>query len=123
MSDFLSGLVGKVESALGTSLSGAVQQQLQSLLQPGTLENILSKADDAGLGDKVRSWIGHGENLPATPDEIREILGSSTVHDLVARTGLPADAVLTAVAHFLPAAVDKTTPDGTLPAQAPTKDA
>lgn len=123
MADFFSGLVEKVEGALGGTLSGAVQQQLQSLVQPATLESLLTKADQAGLGDKVRSWIGHGDNLPATPDEIRDILGSSTVHDLVARTGLPADAVLTAVAHFLPAAVDKTTPEGTLPAQAPTKDA
>ncbi|MFT8475377.1 MAG: YidB family protein [Acetobacter orientalis] len=122
MADFLSGLVGKVESALGGSLSGVMQQQLQNLLQPETLQNILAKADQAGLGDKVRSWIGHGENLPATPDEIRDILGSSTVHDLVARTGLPADAVLTAVAHFLPTAVDKTTPQGTLPEQAPAKE-
>lgn len=123
MADFLSGLVEKVEGALGGSLSGALQQQLQNLLQPATLQTILSKADEAGLGDKVRSWIGHGDNLPATPDEIRDILGSSTVHDLVARTGLPADTVLTAVAHFLPTAVDKTTPAGELPAQPANKEA
>ncbi|CEF39714.1 hypothetical protein ASN_275 [Acetobacter senegalensis] len=119
MSDFLSNLVGKVESALGVDLQGALQQQLQKLLQPENLQAILAQADQAGLGDKVRSWVGHGENLPATTDEIREILGSSVVHDLVARTGLPADTVLTTLSHYLPEAVDKTTPAGEVPAAAP----
>lgn len=115
MSDFIQNLIGKVEGALGVNLQGEMQQQLQKLLQPETLQNILTQADQAGLGDKVRSWISQGTNVPATADEIREMLGSSTVHDLVQRTGLPADAVLTTLAHFLPQAVDKQTPDGTLP--------
>ncbi|WP_215753478.1 YidB family protein [Acetobacter sp. P5B1] len=118
MSDFIQNLVGKVEGALGVSLQGEMQQQLQKLLQPDTLQSILTQADQAGLGDKVRSWISQGSNVPATADEIRDILGSSTVHDLVQRTGLPADAVLTTLAHFLPQAVDKKTPEGTLPAPA-----
>ncbi len=67
------------------------------------------------LGDKVRSWVSQGGNVPATPDEIQTILGSDIVHNLIAKTGLPADTVLTALAHFLPAAVDKQTPQGTLP--------
>ncbi|MCG0994059.1 YidB family protein [Acetobacter indonesiensis] len=123
MSDFLSNLVGKVESALGVDLQGALQQQLQKLLQPENLQAILAQADQAGLGDKVRSWIGHGDNVPATTDEIRDILGSDIVHNLVARTGLPADTILSTLAHYLPEAVDKTTPAGELPAATPTKEA
>lgn len=123
MSDFIQNLVGKVEGALGVDLQGGVQEQLQKLLQPETLQNILTQADQAGLGDKVRSWIGQGSNVPATADEIRNILGNSTVHDLVERTGLPVDAVLGALAHFLPDAVDKNTPEGTLPSAGPTREA
>lgn len=118
MSDFIQNIIGKVEGALGVSLQGEMQQQLQKLIQPETLQAILTQADQAGLGDKVRSWISQGSNVPATADEIRDILGSSTVHDLVQRTGLPADAVLTTLAHFLPEAVDKKTPDGSLPTTA-----
>ncbi|ASC04614.1 hypothetical protein WSS15_02340 [Acetobacter pasteurianus] len=124
MSDFLQNILGKVESALGVDVQGALQQQLQSLLQPQNLEALLTRADQAGLGDKVRSWVSQGGNVPATPDEIRTILGSDMVHNLIEKTGLPADTVLTALAHFLPAAVDKQTPQGVLPeAGAETKQA
>ncbi|MBS0960021.1 MULTISPECIES: YidB family protein [Acetobacter] len=114
MSGFLANLVNKVESTIGSSLSGVMQQQLQSFLQPEMIAKIQAKADECGLGDKVRSWIGQGDNLPVTADEIREMLGSETLHNLVDRSGLPADAVLGALAQFLPEAVHKATPDGTI---------
>ncbi len=49
MSDFLQNILGKVESALGVDVQGALQQQLQSLLQPQNLEALLARADQAGL--------------------------------------------------------------------------
>lgn len=116
MSDFFQNIVGKVESVLGGDVQSIVKQQLQSLTQPQTIQSLLDRADQAGLGDKVRSWVSQSGNVPATPDEIRAILGSDAVHDLVAKTGLPADAVVGALVHFLPDAVDKHTPDGVLPA-------
>lgn len=105
-------LVGKVSSALGVDLHEKLGEQIQSLLQPAMIQTIVSKADEAGLGDKVRSWIGNGENLPVSPDEIRQILGNSEVQALVSRTGLPAETLLPALTHFLPQAVDKKTPEG-----------
>ncbi|MFT8418248.1 MAG: YidB family protein [Acetobacter sp.] len=123
MSDFFQNIVGKVESVLGGDVQTIVKQQLQSLTQPQTLQSLLDRADQAGLGDKVRSWISQSGNVPATPDEIRSILGSSAVHDLVEKTGLPADAVVTALVHFLPDAVDQHTPNGVLPTTDSTKSA
>lgn len=123
MSDFFQNIVGKVESVLGGDVQTIVKQQLQSLTQPQTIQALLDRADQAGLGDKVRSWISQSGNVPATPDEIRSILGSGAVHDLVEKTGLPADAVVTALVHFLPDAVDKHTPDGVLPTTDATKNA
>ncbi|NHN87776.1 DUF937 domain-containing protein [Acetobacter sp. LMG 1627] len=109
---FFDSLVDKVGNAIGMDLHAKLGEQLQTLLQPDTIQAIVSKADEAGLGDKVRSWVGKGENLPVTPDEIRNILGNSEVQQLVAKTGLPADTLLPALAHFLPAAIDKKTPEG-----------
>ncbi|MFT8897318.1 MAG: YidB family protein [Acetobacter sp.] len=105
-------LVDKVSSALGVDLHEKLSGQIQTLLQPEMIQNIVAKADEAGLGDKVRSWIGKGDNLPVTPDEIRQILGNSEVQALVSRTGLPAETLLPALSHFLPQAVDKKTPEG-----------
>jgi uncharacterized protein YidB (DUF937 family) len=109
---FLDTLVSKISSTIGIDLQGKLTEQLQSLLQPETIQALVTKADETGLGDKVRSWIGQGENLPVTPDELRQLLGNSEVENLVAKTGLPADALLTALTHFLPAAVDHKTPTG-----------
>ena len=115
MSDFFQNIVGKVGSALGVDVQTFVQQQVQSLLQPQSIQALVDRAEQAGLGDKVRSWVSQNSNLPVTPDEIRTILGSDVVHDMVQKTGPPADGVLTALAHCLPAAVAGKTPDGVLP--------
>ncbi|MCH4092689.1 YidB family protein [Acetobacter sp.] len=105
-------LVGKVSSALGVDLHEKLAEQIQSLLQPEMIQTLVAKADEAGLGDKVRSWIGKGDNLPVSPDEIRNILGSAQVQALVSKTGLPAETLLPALSHFLPQAVDQKTPEG-----------
>lgn len=105
-------IVDRVGNAMGMDLHAKLNDQLQSLLQPATIQALVAKADDAGLGDKVRSWVGNGENLPITPDELRQVLGNSEVQALVAKTGLPADSLLPALAHFLPGAVDSKTPQG-----------
>ncbi|GBQ67813.1 MAG: YidB family protein [Acetobacter sp.] len=123
MSDFFQSIVGKVESVLGGDVQTLVKQQFQSLAQPQTIQTLLDRADQVGLGDKVRSWISQSGNVPATPDEIRSILGSDAVHALVEKTGLPADSVVTALVHFLPDAVDRHTPDGVLPTTDTTKSA
>ncbi|NHN83510.1 DUF937 domain-containing protein [Acetobacter musti] len=106
-------LVDKIGNTLGIDLHAKLNEQLHTMLDPSNIQQIVAKADEAGLGDKVRSWIGKGDNLPVSPDEIRQILGNSEVQTLVARTGLPADTLLPALAHFLPDAVDKKTPEGT----------
>lgn len=111
---FLDGLVDKVGNALGVDLHGKLHEQLQNLLDPAAIQGIVTKADEVGLGDKVRSWIGQGENLPVSTDELRQILGNTEVQALVARTGLPAETLLPALAHFLPQAVDSKTPTGTV---------
>ncbi|GBR01418.1 YidB family protein [Acetobacter oeni] len=109
----LGNMVDKIGNAIGIDLHSKLNEQVASLLDPARIQQIVSKADEAGLGDKVRSWIGKGDNLPVSPDEIKQILGNSEVQNLVSRTGLPAETLLPALAHFLPDAVDKKTPEGT----------
>ncbi|MFT8718545.1 YidB family protein [Acetobacter sp.] len=109
---FFNDLVDKVGNAIGVDLHAKLAEQLQSLLQPDTIQQLVAKADEAGLGDKVRSWIGKGDNVPVTAEEVQQIVGNQEVQQLAQKTGLPIDTLLTALAHFLPAAVDKKTPEG-----------
>jgi len=69
-----------------------------------------------GLGDVVASWIGTGQNLPVTAEQIQSVLGSGVVQQLAARVGLPPEDASALLAQILPQAVDRLTPEGTVPA-------
>ena len=74
----------------------------------------MKKFQEAGLGDKIQSWIGSGENLPISADEVKRVL-PDTVNDLAGETGKGADEVAGTIADTLPEIVNKVTPDGVLP--------
>ncbi|WP_373319268.1 YidB family protein [Asaia krungthepensis] len=107
----LSGFFGSmINSALGSvgdklreKLGGSIGEYLTS--EQG-IQTLMDQARRAGLEDKVRSWIGSGENLPISADELRSLLTDEQIQMLVAKTGLPAGALLPALAQFLPSVVD-----------------
>ena len=59
---------------------------------PG-LNAIVAKLEQAGLGDQVKSWIGTGQNLPITADQVRQVLGNETVKQLAAKYNIPVDQI------------------------------
>ena len=71
-----------------------------------------------GLGDVVASWIGTGQNLPVSAEQIQSVLGSGLVQQLAARVGLPPEAATALLAQILPQAVDRLMPAGVLLGQA-----
>ena len=78
---------GAVGGALGGQGKGGVQavllQQLIAMLsKPGALSNLTQSFQSAGLGNILQSWIGTGQNLPISADQVRKVLGSGTVADL-----------------------------------------
>jgi uncharacterized protein YidB (DUF937 family) len=81
----------------------------------GGLSAIVAKLEQAGLGDQVKSWIGTGQNLPITADQLQQVLGSDTVKQLAARFNIPVDQLSKVLAQQLPGAVDSASPDGKLP--------
>ncbi|GGO42000.1 MULTISPECIES: YidB family protein [Streptomyces] len=68
----------------------------------------------AGLGDKLDSWLGAGENLPLSADELSKALGGS-LERIAVVTGSSADVVAQKVAELLPVTVDSVSPNGELP--------
>jgi uncharacterized protein YidB (DUF937 family) len=81
----------------------------------GGLSAIVAKLEQAGFGAQVKSWIGNGQNLPITADQLREALGSDVVKQLAARFNVPIDQLSKVLAEQLPQAVDHASPDGKLP--------
>ena len=81
----------------------------------GGLNAIIAKLQQAGFGDQVKSWIGTGQNLPITAEQLQQVLGSDVVKQLAARFNIPVDQLSKVLAQQLPAAVDHASPDGKLP--------
>ncbi len=81
----------------------------------GGLSSIVAKLQQAGFGDQVKSWIGNGQNLPITAEQLKQVLGSDTVRQLAAKFNIPVDQLSEVLAQQLPTAVDHASPDGKLP--------
>ena len=94
-------------------LGGALQEILG---QSGGLDGLVSKFNQAGLGDLVKGWIATGPNPAVAPGQLEQVLGSSQIRDLAAKFGLPLDQLLGGLSGALPHAVDGMTPDGAIPA-------
>lgn len=109
------------KGALG-QLEGAVLPVVLSEVlgngSQGGLSAIVAKLQQAGLGDRVKSWLGNGQNLPITAEQLQQVLGSDTVKQLAARFNIPVDQLAKVLAQQLPNAVDKASPNGKLPAAA-----
>jgi uncharacterized protein YidB (DUF937 family) len=106
-----------LKNALGQAEAGAGPTLISEALAKtslGDLQGLVSKLQEGGLTDQVQSWLGNGPNLPITPEQIRAALGNEHVQAIAEHFGLPVDAGLKLLAQYLPSAVDKASPDGTL---------
>ncbi|MFP3890062.1 YidB family protein [uncultured Ralstonia sp.] len=83
---------------------------------PGGLGPLQQILEQAGLGDQVRSWIGNGQNLPVSGEQITQALGGSGALSQLASTfGVNEGEIANQLAEGLPEAVNHLTPNGTLP--------
>ena len=100
---------------LGAAVLPAVLGEVMGTGSQGGLNAIVAKLEQAGFGDQVKSWIGTGQNLPITADQLRQVLGSDVVRQMAAKYNIPVDQLSEILAHQLPQAVDHASPDGRLP--------
>jgi uncharacterized protein YidB (DUF937 family) len=120
--------MGLLDSVIGALSGGTPGQQggqadlLQAAIgmlaggaQGGGLSGLIAKFQQGGLGDVASSWVGSGQNLPISADQLQSVLGSDAVAGLAAKFGLSASDVSGQLAHLLPQAVDHLTPGGQLP--------
>ncbi len=81
----------------------------------GGLNGLIAAFQKNGLGDIVNSWVGTGNNLPISPQQIQQGLGGDVLKQLAAQAGLSSDAAGNQLANLLPGLIDKLTPEGKLP--------
>ncbi len=81
----------------------------------GGLGSILGKAQQSGMGDVVSSWIGSGQNMPISADQLNNVLGSDMVANLARQLGLSHGDASSQLSQMLPEVVDRLTPQGQMP--------
>jgi uncharacterized protein YidB (DUF937 family) len=112
------GLLKEVFS--GQDSKGGLSDAIMGLLknsEAGGLEGLVQSFNEKGLGDVISSWIGTGENLPISPEQIQHVLGSGQIQQIAEHMGVSSGAVSSGLAQMLPQIVDKITPNGSLPTQ------
>jgi uncharacterized protein YidB (DUF937 family) len=108
--DSLRGLLG------GKGGSSQIMSVLGDLVESaGGVQGIMNKLEAAGLGDKLQSWIGTGENQPISGAEIERALGADEVRKAADKAGMTETEAADGVANALPGLIDKISPDGKLP--------
>lgn len=99
------------DSAPDNNLLQAVMGLLDDS-QIGGLNGLVEKATSAGLTEQVSSWIGLGENIPVTSEQIQGVLGSSFVQTIAEKMGLNTADAAKSLAVLVPQVVDTLTPEG-----------
>ena len=127
--------MGLLDSVLGPVLGGAQQPQggqgagglgdLGALLggllanngEVGGLGGLVSKFEQAGMGDVIGSWVGKGENAPITGGQLQDVLGSDAISAIAQKLGINSATLLPMLATLLPTLIDHLTPKGQVPAE------
>ena len=84
----------------------------------GGLGGLLNKLQQGGLGNAANSWVGSGQNQPASPGQLGSALGPNIIKTLAQQSGLSEDELTKQLSQVLPGLVDKLTPNGRLPTMA-----
>ncbi|QTN22836.1 DUF937 domain-containing protein [Rhizobacter sp. AJA081-3] len=120
------GLLDSVIGALGQGQGGGGQADLLKAVvgmlaqggqggQGGGLADLVARLQQGGLGDVVGSWVGTGQNLPVSPDQLGSALGDDFLAQLTQRSGASGGDLLGQLSQMLPQVVDQLTPNGQLP--------
>jgi uncharacterized protein YidB (DUF937 family) len=113
--------MGLMDTLTGLLKSSGVSDKLiksvEGMVGDGSLslDKFKARADQAGLGHIVDSWIGKGENKPITADEVKQAADPQNLQRMADEAGICTDEAAEQLSKALPDVVDHMTPDGVLP--------
>ncbi|MES1265332.1 MAG: YidB family protein [Variovorax sp.] len=115
----LGALLGGAGGSAGNlgGLAGALGGLLANNGEQGGLGGLVSKFEQAGMGDVIGSWVGKGENAPITGGQLQDVLGSDAISGIAQKLGINSATLLPMLATLLPTLIDHLTPKGQVPAE------
>ncbi len=118
------GLFDAIVGQVGDMLSGAGGQQgglmgaLAALInnpETGGIPGLIERFKEKGMGDIIASWIGTGEKLPISGEQVQSVFGSEQVQAIAQKLGMSSSETSDGLASLLPQVIDKLTPGGQVP--------
>ncbi len=135
--------MGLLDSILGSVLGGGAaqgQNSGQAALINAVIQMIANKGEgggaggglgalvgaltQGGLGNVASSWVGTGQNLPVSAEQLQGALGGSggggmggILAQLAQQAGMSHGDTASGLSQILPGLVDKLTPGGQIPQQ------
>jgi uncharacterized protein YidB (DUF937 family) len=96
-------------NGLVEAIGGLINNQ-----QTGGLAGLVSLFEQKGIGGVVASWVGTGQNLPISAEQLESVIGSEQVRAIAQKLGFTPQEVSGHLAELLPQVVDKLTPGGSV---------
>ena len=78
------------------------------------LGGIADKLKQGGLGDQVDSWMGDGDNLPVSADQVKQAVGEDKLSEMAGKLGVDSDGAADKLSQLLPSVMDKASSGGNL---------
>ena len=108
--------MGMFDGLLGGVIGGAMVSVVNSIIeQHGGIQGIVGQFEKNGLGATVKSWVSTGANQPISSEDLQRALGPEMLQQLSQKTGMSVDDLARKLTEVLPVAIDKMTPNGTVP--------
>jgi uncharacterized protein YidB (DUF937 family) len=108
------GLTGSILGDLEAKLLPELLSKALANTSLGSLQGLLDKLQQSGLGPEVASWLGSGANQPITAEQLEKALRDGVVDKISTTLNMPPDEVFGFLAKHLPAVIDVLSPHGTL---------
>ncbi|MFM2434505.1 MAG: hypothetical protein RL063_484 [Pseudomonadota bacterium] len=108
-------LAGSMLAKMGGDQAGVAKAALDIFNQLGGLSGVLDKLNAQGLTEQVASWVGQGDNLSISAEQVTALVGQEKIVAMAQKFAISPDELSRKIAENLPKLVDKLTPNGTLP--------
>ena len=108
--------MGMFDGLLGGIVGAGMVSVVNNVLEKhGGVQGVVNEFEKNGLGSTVRSWVSTGPNQPVSPEDVQRALGPELLQQLSQKSGVSVQDLSRKLAEVLPQAVDKMTPNGTIP--------
>lgn len=110
-------MTGLGSSAQAQQHSGALPAIMEYINSPqvGGISGLQQMFQQKGLGNVIGSWIGTGQNLPVSADQLQNVLHSGALEQVATKAGIDPSQLTSMMSTLLPHVVDKLTPNGQVP--------